>query len=756
MIQLRLSIALLFMTGIAFAQESDVRQDTVYRMSPVVVTATTATHRLSPIPFSDLTRTQIQRTYSTQDIPVLLSDLPSMTSYSENGSGIGYNYINLRGFDQRRISVMINGVPQNDPEDHNVYWIDFPDLLASTQVVQVQRGAGSAFYGPPAIGGSVNLIANPFASNPGVTFESAFGFQELAGKGRTDLATRKLALSVNSGLVDGTYMFYGRLGRLSTNGYRELAWVNMHSYFLGAARFDGDMVTRIHLFGGPITDGLAYKGLPKSYNNDVNLRRTNFSDWKYDSTGVSFEYAVPQKSQSREWFSQPHYEIIHDWKLSERLALHTTAFFVQGDGYFDYDGDWLSYTPPAVDWFQRHVGYDSTFGVTSYPTMLIRGSVENRQWGILPRVEIDHGDGTMTLGLELRMHRSLHYGQILFASQYPSSAYAPDTRIYEYRGLRDIASAYVHEVYRMDEGVAVTADVQLVYNRYGMRDERFLGHTWSVPYWFVNPRVGANVNLTEHLHVYGFIGYTSREPRMRNHYAAEDAFFGATPEFAADTTGGVVRYDFSRPLAKPERLLDIEMGGGWTSANAHLTANLFWMDFTDELVKSGQVDIFGQPVTGNADKTRHIGLEVDGSVKLNDRWSLSGNFTYSRNRLVRYRVIVDDSTVALDENPIAGFPDVLMNLRASYDDGTIGAAATAKYVGPFYTDNFKNVDNRNDEYRIVNLEGTWRIPFAGFADMTLRCEVRNALNKLYTLSGEGEAFFPSAERNYVLGMMLRF
>src|SRR3990172_7392610 len=178
MIQLRLSIALLFMTGIAFAQESDVRQDTVYRMSPVVVTATTATHRLSPIPFSDLTRTQLQALYSTQDIPVLLSSLPSVTTYSENGSGIGYNYINLRGFDQRRISVMINGVPQNDPEDHNVYWIDFPDVLASASSVQVQRGAGSAFYGPPAIGGSINIITNPFTAKPYAKFESMFGFRE--------------------------------------------------------------------------------------------------------------------------------------------------------------------------------------------------------------------------------------------------------------------------------------------------------------------------------------------------------------------------------------------------------------------------------------------------------------------------------------------------------------------------------------------------------------------------------------------------
>src|ERR1043166_1524661 len=167
-----------------------VTRDSVYSYLPaVIVTATQARERETPVTFSTLTQAQLSERYSVQDIPVLLSDLPSMTFYSENGNGIGYNYVNLRGFDQRRLSVMINGVPQNDPEDHNVYWIDFPDLLGSTGSVQVQRGAGSAFYGPPAIGGSVNLISTPFDLKPSVSLQSLFGFQEF-GSQPTTLSTR--------------------------------------------------------------------------------------------------------------------------------------------------------------------------------------------------------------------------------------------------------------------------------------------------------------------------------------------------------------------------------------------------------------------------------------------------------------------------------------------------------------------------------------------------------------------------------------
>ncbi len=95
-----------------------------------------------------------------------MSYLPSTTSYSEGGNGIGYNYISIRGFGQRRISISVNGIPQNDPEDHNVYWLDMPDLLESAELVQVQRGAGAGVIGYPSIGGSINIITSPFSDKP--------------------------------------------------------------------------------------------------------------------------------------------------------------------------------------------------------------------------------------------------------------------------------------------------------------------------------------------------------------------------------------------------------------------------------------------------------------------------------------------------------------------------------------------------------------------------------------------------------------
>ena len=80
--------------------------------------------------------------------------------------GLGYSNLFIRGFDQRKLSVLIDGIPQNDPEDHNVYWVNFYDIQGFLEDIQVQRGAGSVHYGPPSIGGSINLITSQRSINP--------------------------------------------------------------------------------------------------------------------------------------------------------------------------------------------------------------------------------------------------------------------------------------------------------------------------------------------------------------------------------------------------------------------------------------------------------------------------------------------------------------------------------------------------------------------------------------------------------------
>lgn len=735
-------------------------RDTIYYLDPVIVVPTHADERETPATFSNLTRQQINERYSVQDIPVLLSELPSIISYSENGNGIGYNYINLRGFDQRRLSVMINGVPQNDPEDHNVYWINFPDLLSSTSLIQVQRGAGSAFYGPPAIGGSINITTNPFNQTPGVKVESMFGFQEFGDSNVTlSLATKKYSVSVNSGLINRRYMLYGKLGKLMSDGYRANSWIDANSYFLAGIRFDKDVTTRFHLFGGPFSDGLVYFGLPKFAVKDKILRRQNLADWwSVDDANQAYTSAPERRKQEIENFSQPHYELISEWRASPDISITNTFFYYSGDGFFDFDASW-------ADTSSLRLGHAYGIPTGQNPTnTLVKAFVGNNQGGWLPRIDLEHEKGTLTLGSELRIHRSLHWGKILYAENLPLN-FDPDYHFYEYNGEKDIFSFYLHEVFRLKKDLILTGDLQLVKLRYGIKKEKFLTNNFDISYFFANPRIGINYNIDDNWNSYVSFAYTSREPRLKNLYAAEYSSYGDRPLFEADTSGGIIKYDFKKPFAKPEHLLDIEFGVGYRHPDANLSANIYWMEFTDELVKSGQVDIFGQPVTGNAERTRHIGLEIDGNVSFSNVFSLSGNISLSQNKLIHHRIFVESADeegntlytqMKLDNNPIAGFPNTLGNFRFTCRDDVITSSIIAKYVGSFYTDNFKNEENKNDSYIVVNAEFLFKLPSIFDSNFYIRGEVRNLFNRLYSMNGEGNAFFPAAERNYIIGITANF
>jgi iron complex outermembrane receptor protein len=695
---------------------------TILPGQPMTVTATRGRERETPATFSTLDEQSLRERHTVQDIPALLAELPSTTYYSESGNGIGYTYLNIRGFDARRVAVMVNGIPQNDPEDHNVYWLDFPDLAGSAEDIQVQRGAGSSFYGPPAIGGSVNLVTSHLGRERSLHL--------LAGIGTYN--TRKYSAAFSSGLVENKYAMHARLSKIMSSGYRDRAWSDFNSYFLGFARYDETMTTQVHIYGGPVSDGLAYYGIPKADVQDRDRRRAN-------------PIARPEEIEN---FSQPHYELLHEWHLTPSLTLNSSAFLVLGEGFFDYDGSWAPYSYYRIT---RENGFQVTGDPdTLYlPGALIRAQVENTQWGFLPRLTWKHGTGEVIVGGEVRVHRSDHWGRLQWTQELPAGV-PLDHRYYEYRGAKDMGSAYVHMIQDLPSAMTLMASLQYAYNRYRLYDEKYIGTDFAVPYHFLNPRVGLNINLDASWNAYVNIGYTRREPRLKNLYDAAEAstpasWGGVAPQFVQDAAG---RFDFAHPLVKPEALLDVELGGGYTDEDLRLSANLYWMEFTDEIVKSGQVDRFGQPVTGNAARTRHLGLEGGGRVRLSAALDAEAHATLSSNHFVSHTDYATGTGRALDGNPIAGFPSFLANARIGYHGGPLSFSLSGRYIGKQYTDNLRDEARTVDPFFVTDAACSWL--FSGIlndVDVEAKLQVNNIFDTLYAAYGEGDQFFVGAERN---------
>ncbi|MBD3408795.1 MAG: TonB-dependent receptor [Ignavibacteriales bacterium] len=695
----------------------------------VEVTATRGADLSSPVTFSNLPKEELQRRTVSRSIPAALSSLPSTTYHSENGNGIGYTYLRIRGFDQRRISVLINGVPQNDPEDHIIYWINFYDLSNSLQDVQVQRGAGAAFYGPPAIGGSVNLETKIPSAKSKVYSEFGYGSYE----------TQRYTVGASSGLIDDRWYVSLRGSRVKTDGYRDWSWSEYWRFFGQAGYLGDDQSLKLTFFGGPQEDALAFYGVPKDHNDDESLRKTNYG----------------AASRDREVFNQPQFSAIHDYRLSDDLTINNTVFYIAGSGFFDFDGSWG--TP-------SYYRLPDTLAIPA--DLKQRAFVDNDHYGWYPRVEWRQPFGTLIVGGEWRRHRSLHWGRIESATGLPDDYVGEeaDYHFYEYKGGKDVFAGYASWTARVTERVTALLDAQVVYQEYKIFDEKYVGTEFTTPYLFANPKIGASFRVTDETSVYASVARSMREPPLKNLYDAAEASWGVTPQFTTTADGG---YDFDDPLVEPEKLADFELGARAQFERFRFDATLYLMEFEDEIVPSGGLDVFGQPRVGNAERTRHVGVELSGATRLARGFDLSANLALSRNRFVEfveYDADENNESVAFerDGNYIANAPELIANAALSYATGRYAFEARASHVGEQFVDNTQSPDEpidedaRVDPYTLLDFSASYEIPYFR-PTTTLSLEVNNLLDSKVLLNGFGrDNFFPAATRNYFLKLRVEY
>jgi iron complex outermembrane receptor protein len=252
---------------------------------------------------------------------------------------------------------------------------------------------------------------------------------------------------------------------------------------------------------------------------------------------------------------------------------------------------------------------------------------------------------------------------------------------------------------------------------------------------------------------------------------------GSKPQFKEIAAG---KYDFSSPLVSPETMNDIEAGTSFFGKNYSAGLNLFYMLFDHEIVKQGQVDRFGQPVTGNMDKTVHSGIELNGLLKLTRNFEFILNGTFSRNRILKGKTFVGYSSpltgadtvgsISLNGNRISGFPDFLLSGSVRVNFGGLTSILTARYVGKYYSDNYdKNLksyleaypgfnsytDNVVDPYFAADIFASYEFKLpASLNSLKISARVNNLFDSMYAAYAIGGEFFPAAERNFILGLQL--
>ena len=754
----------------------------------VVITTTRVSSQTDAVPHSNLTREEIERDHAVEDAPMLLSKQPGAYAYSDAGNGVGYSYLQIRGFDQRRISVLLNGVPQNDPESHQVYWVDMPDLLETASDIQIQRGVGASLYGASAAGGVVSIETSPYTQVPKLALDLAGGSYD----------THKFKLEGNSGLIDGRYAVYGRYSRITSDGYRDQSWTDMWSYFVGVARYDHDLTNRFHAYGGPENLHLAYYGIdPVTMATDRKFNPLTYED-------------------ETDNFNQPHYELLTDWKISETWSLSNSLFYIKGDGYYiqswPYSSnallglssiqtrDSLAYDPIHYEtvvtdtqfvqdsslygdtlWHQVEVSTfrrdtlpsgDTVFTVNQFNNAVLQRWVQNDFLGMAPRFKLTHGSGTLQFGGSFDYHHGYHFGEVRSAQPAPAGFLAGQD-YYSYDGYRTSAIAFVEENFKYAERWHLSLALQYSWRRYSLRHDSRGNVSYDLDYTAWSPRLGILYRLASPHALYLNAARSEHEPAHTDIFRPDEVedptqFFGTW-----DPVSGVA----SDPYMQPEEVTALDLGYRRTTERLLFDINGFYQWFDHEIVAAGGLDMNGTPIRTNAGQSIHRGVEGLVKFKPIHQLELSANATWSDNFFesfteyttvfsspvsgdTMYLPVAATATIDHGGNPIAGFPEWLVNLGAYGEVPASGKARLTggieyRYVGRIYLDQTGQQDLSIDPYSVLNLRVGVRLSAAPFINkLAVECLVNNVTNELYSGSGYTyygvPYFYPSAERNVLV------
>ncbi|MCI0472266.1 MAG: TonB-dependent receptor [Ignavibacteria bacterium] len=798
MILILLFLSAFFMNAYSQTDEGDTNR---YKTETIEVNALRGIEGLTPVTLQNVSREKIELEYWMQDLPMFLNGNTSVNAYSESGSSTGYSYFSIRGFDQRRISIMLNGIPQNDAEDHQVYWVDLSDITSSVESIQIQRGIGTSLYGTSGIGGVVNISTIDYFDRKFLNFNSGYGSYN----------SKRFSLEYSSGLTEGGFGFYGKLSRMKTDGYRNLSWSDHWSYFLSAGKtFGSGTVLKFNAYGSPIQNHLAYIGVTKDYL-DGNITGNRRKDRKYNF----LDY--PNETDN---YFQPRYELVLNTQLGKNILLSNTLNYTRGEGYFitnypvwyGYDLSYFRLNPFYTtdsnsfntNYYKRNpdgsLYYEPGKGYVIDKSDLVTNLyVNNNDYGWYPKVQITHNNekGNLVIGGEVRLHNSEHYGEITFGNALPPGTPA-NYRYYYYEGKKTTISAFANEVYSITNKLTAMAGFQFAYHQYSIQNDEFKPYNFDVDYSFFTPRIGLNYNFNENFRVFGNFSMANREPRLKDIYNAEDPY--SRPNFETiDTVNNV----YENPLVKEEQMLDYEIGFGYHNEILKSNLNFYLMDFTNEIVSNGQLDNVGQPISGNAGKSVHMGIEMDFELypfaNYPERnwfkgFNLYGNLSLSDNYFNEYVEILGTDSLNnviygndYSGNTIIFSPSVIGNLTLGYNsDFGLNVYISGQYIGKQYLDNSENerknpsvrelpgyVNKVINDYVVFNAgvsfdiiptinSGNAKLPNSInsiFKSVELSLKANNIFDRLYETSGSVDYtgtpyWIPAADRNFYVNLKI--
>lgn len=688
------------------------------------VIATRATQQ-TPIAFTNLSRDEISRNNHGQDIPYLISNTPSVVSTSDAGAGIGYTSVRIRGIDATRINVTANGIPVNDAESHSVFWVNMPDFASSVKDIQLQRGVGTSTNGAGAFGASMNLQTADFSHKPYAEVSASFG----------SFLTHKETLRLGTGLLKNHWTFDLRLSNIGTDGYIDRASAHLQSFYAQAAWVGAATSARLIAFGGKEQ---TYHAWNYASREEMELygRRYNSCGYMYtDSAGMQHFY-----EDQTDNYVQTNLQLLLDHRFTNNWSAHLGAHYTKGDGYYqEYKTD-----RKLIEYGM--LPYEVNGEMVKRSDLVRKKAMDNHFAGAVASVNYHDNRLRATLGGAANHYIGDHFGRVLWVKNY-IGALDPNTNYYRNEANKTDANVYLRAEYLLGKGITAYADAQYRYIRYrieGTNDKYnsyagtgMQGLDLNERFHFFNPKAGINWQANQHLRLFASVSMAHKEP-TRNNYT--DGYFTELP--------------------RPERLIDYELGATYADKRWHVGANLYWMNYRNQLVLTGELNEIGEPVSANVARSYRAGVELQGGFSLPCGVEWKGNVTLSRNHIRDFKETIygydDDwnelpaAVIDHGDTHIAFSPEVIANSNLSYTWRGLRADLQTQYVGEQYMSNADVAEHLLDDYCVTNLHLSYTFTPRRYArSIRVGASVYNLFNAKYESNGWASSEYLNTPDNRV-------
>ena len=670
-----------------------------------------------------LSSNELNHTNAGQNLPFLLASTPALVVTSDDGLGIGYTYFRVRGTDHTRINMTLNDVPLNDSESQTVFWVNMTDMASSISSIDIQRGVGTSTNGSASFGASINMET----TNPTTVERSGVAIAFNGGMYNTfrEMVSAYIALP-------NYWQANARFSKVNSDGFLYRTASDLYSYYGDLGWYAPRTQVVARFFGGSEKTGMGWDGV--DYNTAYGI---NGADRRYNPAG-EYTTTAADGSDSTAYYSnqtdnyvQQHAQLSINHRFSSQWSLSATAHYTHGAGYYEqYKRKKLSYwglpfSHKAYGMYRKHLDNHFFGGVLS--TKYVSEAIDMQFGGAANYYLGDHF-GTLNY-LEDTLILPVNH------EYYRNNARKTDANIY--------AKANYRLINRAQEKLILYADLQYRYVRYernGLNDEDMTELPLKVDFHFFNPKAGLTYRNRGHLLSASF-AVANREP-SRNNYKENVLFDSATGTY----TG----------LPHAECLYDYELGYNYSHSRFTLGANLYFMDYDNQLVLTGEYNDVGAYKTKNVKDSYRMGVEITAGWQIAKwlRWDV--NAVVSRNKILNYHQYIDlydnqdnwnwvgqDSVVGT--TTIAFSPSVTAMSLFTFDIEGFTATLQTNVVGKQYLDNTEDENAMLRAYSTTNLNLQYQLPMQkwcsreGAPEIRLLCQLNNIFDAKYANNGGAEA-----------------